>query len=568
MEPLRDPFGTMEMSKKDKPEIGYVDYHFDPDAHRKNTYAYKQKMAREADRLEEQREIYARYVRWFFAFTGAGFLLVVIGMATPGWCSYLEIQRLQTVELDTLLRTIDWTMTIEGVKIFQQYCDELGEAPCVPDKVGYESFVKPELWSEVKGKRNGGSYEGVAALAASASSNVINSVIFNVMVALGSACVQIYGLYYKANRKVCIFTLFMMNFGVVIGMTFTILFVRDTEPLRILLRDDNYLSPDIEPFLETDYSFMLTVVGIAILALAAVPYYYTIPVDDGKVEGSDLKAERIQEVNRRVKQYMEDRTNTTHAEEFYTDTPDPKRKLVPVRSNPEGRPHPTPPKENSPFVKSNDFPMIQPGNRLERLVMPGEQHTGRSPRDRSVSPLQSLSPGAASPGSPGTPSSPTLAGPPGLPPQLPGVPEEVPTMGGFPLPDMNDKEAVNLARQQNPKFDLMIAAKKRRELQNRIRAEEAEKNKTVARPGSEAALIEAAVAAQEKRKMDGIEEPPPPSRPVTRERHITRAPNARDVQFANNVAVGVMTRGDRAGLLNNYNFIPDEPVKKTTERKW
>lgn len=554
---------------KEKKDIGYVDYHFDPDAHKKNTYNHKHREARKADKLEEEMNIYIQYVKYFLALTLTGFLFIVVGIFTPAWFTYTDVQALQTVELDTLNREISWVMTIEGVKIFMQYCPATGGEACIPEKQGYEQLTKSDHWSTVKGKVNGASYTDAAVLAAAGSNNLINVIALNVLVAIGSASVCIYGLYYKSNRRVCILNFVTMIVAAAVGMAFTMLYASNSEPLRLLLKNDNYYSADINPDMQTDYSFIMTVIGISVLSTAAIPYWFTIPVIDDTVEGSELKAARIMEVNRRVKQYMEDRTNSTHEWEVTTTTVDPKKKLVPVRSNPEGRPHPQPPKDNSPFVKSNDFPMIQPGNRLEKLVMPGQQHTGYSPRDPSLSPGVH-SPGAA-PGSPGQPSSPTLGSPTG-PPQLPGSPmpaggpPELPTMGGFVIPDPNDMEAIAKARAENPKFDLMVAAKKRRELQARIKKEEEEKNKTVARPGSEKALIEAAIAEQEKRKADGIEEPPP-SRPMTRERHVTRSPPTRDTMFANAVPVGVMKGGDRAGLLNNYNVII-EVEKKRGEKKW
>jgi len=533
------------MGRRNQDDPNDIDYHFDPDAAKKNTYSAKQKAARQQDVLDLEHKTFLFYVKSYYVAWFVSFVLIIVSLSTTGWFVSYQEQKTFSLAQDVLWRQIDFRMSYEGLKVHIQFCPQMpdgeenpvsGELKCVLETEGYRSFGEIDFWNPLMGRKKSTPYKAYALQAAGASSNLMGLQVFNLLMSFVVVGTITYGVYKKPHRLACLLTFAVLLFTSGLGLMANCLFLVDTQPLRDLLLMDNYIN-EVEPELHPGFSFYIGMLGTVFLLGTGIPFWLLIPYDNGTLAGGEadeiLKSERAL----RVKQYLDDRTNSSYQDELFTDTPNPKLKAVPMRP-----PSKLPPLSSGGGFRTMDSAMSQPGNTLSGPGSPGPGSpfarasagpstpfgaAPLSPNIRMGSPLSELvasSPGGSPPASPGFSS----------PASLPGTPLAAATTLAAATP-LAHSTSVGSPGIGSTAPELVEKTRPSRALPSPFPV-----NKINAAPKPPSLPVAV---------NDDGDEGDTPGSLVTRKRVVTRIPHFRDMAFRRNLPVGCKPDG----LLNNYN---------------
>merc|ERR1711939_25669 len=260
-----------------------------------------------AAKEREKNEETAKWACFYFCCIFVSSIFNISACATSAWYTYKTSDTLQTVQMEDVIRTQEWTFGLYGLSALVKYCDAL-TGVCVTDVDQFRYFDNSK---NPAGSAWKAEYVAPAATAGEAGADLrgvmIASVVF-AFVCFGSMLASMMNNH--VNQARC--TTCMIITATCTGMmNFFMLnsYGDGTKGIRDLLQKKSFIAGVTGPKFEVDFSQYLAWTGSVIGALAIFP---TIRIVQYFHEPEDAAQALAKARDKRIKQYLNDHQNSSH----------------------------------------------------------------------------------------------------------------------------------------------------------------------------------------------------------------------------------------------------------------
>lgn len=329
-----------------------VSYFHDPETDKKTSVTAKSKRAQRNLVAADTARTRKCLVSAFYTFVVFGSLCNIVALATVAWYdAYIE-QSTLTVDGDLMTRRCTFAMSYSGLKVFIDY---KGDAETVQEMDSYRMFSKPLEWpANYASSLETMDFQGKLMLAFT---------ILGLLAQISCALMMSYGLWRvgRIKRKPYLFAFagaFAMNIAAISSVFF---FITKSKAFRTLLKEES-VARDTEPELAPSFSMFIIFAALGFNLASLYPFWKVMPQPEETREEEEMAALQ-KERAKRIKQYLDDVQNDSYLREHWTILPDPEttkpRRLDPLE------------KQSGFRAESllDDSPMETPGGTLEAPVL-------------------------------------------------------------------------------------------------------------------------------------------------------------------------------------------------------
>lgn len=287
------------------------------------TRAVKQSKERIRVETTEKAEMVQTRTRWFVFY---GVLLVSTWLCAAlcfvsRWMFvFQDAQSLLSVDGDRYLRSVKFEMGFNGLLIFIEFTQvETGAGPFL-DVDKFLPYDQPDAWNTEHKM-----YDQAVSDAAEGSTALLLCMVLCLVSCLAAALVLTFATKMR-NTDRCTFVMGMgmIGCGGCVGGVGLVYFILQTGDLRSLLASgDDPVANDTKPILMPGYGLYGAVVVVCFSLLQLLCFYKSIPEAAMLLEPDEKITAKHKERNARIRQYLDDVTNDTFLREKYTVMPEP-----------------------------------------------------------------------------------------------------------------------------------------------------------------------------------------------------------------------------------------------------